>query len=827
MSGVQRTALLATLAVTSTVALLLACAATAGATALPPGTRLHVTITLRPRDPAALGGYAQAVSTPGSPAYLHYLTPRQFARRFAPRPAQIARVRRSLQAHGLRPGPTAAGGLSIPVLATAGQVERGLSVSLSARSLHGRRLAIAASARPRLGNGADRVVQSVLGLNTTGAPRPLLARSPAAALLRGARSGLRSAAARAPHVATGGPQACSDARTAAANQSAYTADQIASAYDFSGLYGAGNTGAGVTVAVYELEPNLAGDIAAYQACYGTHAPVSYIPVDGGVGSGSGSGEAALDIENLIGLAPGVNVLVYQGPNSQSSGPGSGPYDTLAAIVNQNRARVVSISWGECEPVLGQGGAAAEASLFQQAAVQGQTVIAASGDAGSEDCNDGTVSGDTELAVDDPASQPFVTGIGGTTLQFPGPRPTESVWNAGGSITGGLVQAGAGGGGISSLWTMPRDQLDASPLLGVLSAGRTGTTCLDLGGYCREVPDVSANADPSAGYVVYWSGDSIGEPSGWQSIGGTSAAVPVWAALMALSDASRACAAGPVGFAGPALYRAAGSSYGGNFNDVRTGNNDFTGTNGGSFGAHSGYDEASGLGSPNGAPLAAAVCAATLRLVNPGTLHMTARASVARRLRANDPRGVAISFGASGLPPGLKLSQTTGQLTGTPRRSGTFAVNERAQDEQGSTAATTFSISVGRAPGLSRLSTAGLRTRHPRIGFTLTAGRGAPSFSRLSLSVPAGLRVASGRGLSLKARGVRRPGFRARVSRGVLEISLRRSLSQLSLRLTSPGLKSSSGRRPHARRRGTPRLGLSVLDTGAGTSSLHARLRGLS
>jgi hypothetical protein len=371
--------------------------------------------------------------------------------------------------------------------------------------------------------------------------------------------------------------------------------------------------------------------------------------------------------------------------------------------------------------------------------------------------------------------------------------------------------------------MSRAQLDATSLLGVLSAGRTGNQCLNPGGYCREVPDVSADADPTTGYVIYWSGSSTGGSSGWQSIGGTSAGVPVWVALMALADASPACAAAPVGFAGPALYRAAGSSYAGNFNDVRAGNNDFTGTHGGSFGAHAGYDEASGLGSPNAAPLAGALCADTLSLPNPGTLHMTLRANISRRLQANDPRGVAISFSARGLPAGLKLAQSTGQLTGQPRHTGTFAVSEHAQDAQGSAASTTFALTVGSAPRLSRVSAAGLRSRRPRVGFTLTAGRGAPPFSRVTVTVPRGLKLVSARHLSLRARGVRHPSFRARVVRGSLQVTLRHSLSELSLVLRSPGLRRSAGRRRRVRR---PQLTLSVLDTGSGTTRLRTRLRGL-
>ena len=105
-----------------------------------------------------------------------------------------------------------------------------------------------------------------------------------------------------------------------------------------------------------------------------------------------------------------------GQNSHSGAPGSGPFDTFRAIIDQDRAQVVSVSWGECEQALGSADAAAENTLFEQAAVQGQTIVAAAGDSGSEDCAFGSNQRQTQLAVDDPSSQPFVTGVGGTTLQ---------------------------------------------------------------------------------------------------------------------------------------------------------------------------------------------------------------------------------------------------------------------------------------------------------------------------------------------------------------------------------------------------------------------------
>ena len=93
---------------------------------------------------------------------------------------------------------------------------------------------------------------------------------------------------------TGGPQPCSAASSDGSANDAYTADQLASAYRFSSLYGAGDLGAGQTVALFELEPNLTSDISAYQSCYGTSATVTYLKEDGGAGSGAGEGEAAGD-----------------------------------------------------------------------------------------------------------------------------------------------------------------------------------------------------------------------------------------------------------------------------------------------------------------------------------------------------------------------------------------------------------------------------------------------------------------------------------------------------------------------------------------------------
>ena len=214
-------------------------------------------------------------------------------------------------------------------------------------------------------------------------------------------------------------------------------------YGLTGLYDQGDLGAGQTVAVYELEPYSADDIATYQDCYGTSAPVGNVSVDGGAGVGYGEGEAALDIEDVIGLAPKARINVYEGPNSYA-----GAYDTYAAIMAQDTARVISVSWGRCEAYSGSTLMNAENVLFEQAAIQGQTVLVASGDAGSEGCSQADGS-DNSLSVDDPASQPFVTSVGGTKIVNPATPPGEVVWNE--------PSHGASGGGISEMWAAPAYQ----------------------------------------------------------------------------------------------------------------------------------------------------------------------------------------------------------------------------------------------------------------------------------------------------------------------------------------------------------------------------------
>jgi Pro-kumamolisin, activation domain/Putative Ig domain len=646
--------------------------------ALAGDARLGVTVTLEPRDPAALAGYASAVATPGAGVYHDYITPAQFAQRFGPTGAQIAAVESSLRAHGLNPEAVSANGLAIPVSATAAELSAAFSTSFQRVVVPGGRTAYANTSAPAVDASVARVVQSVVGLDTLSVPQPLALRTSAHGAARAA----------APHVATGGPQPCAAATAAAPGDKAQTADQLASAYDFSGFYGAGDFGTGQTVAIYELEGNFHADINAFQKCYGTSTSVTYTKVDHGPpapNAGSFDGlESELDIEDLIGLAPEASLIVYQGPNLGLGGPGSGPYDTYSAIISEDFAKVITTSWGLCESTLGSANAQAENTLFQEAATQGQSIIAASGDAGSEDCyNAVTNPGATGLAVDDPSSQPFVTGAGGTTLTALGPPPSEVAWND--------SCCGAGGGGISTLWPMPSYQSDAPASLGVIGPDSSGTPCAAPSrGDCRQIPDVSADAGDTSGYQIYWNGH-------WAGVFGTSGAAPTWASMIALTNATKGCGGSPVGFANPVLYRAAASSaYANVFNDITSGNNDYLGAHRGLFGARVGYDMATGLGTPIGATLAGAVCD-KVTVGNPGPQTSAVGDAVKLPLPAISTSGGSLHYVATGLPSGLLINGSTGVVSGAPTTVGSWNVMVLATAADGVVGTATFTWTVIAGP----------------------------------------------------------------------------------------------------------------------------------
>ncbi|HEY7948908.1 MAG TPA: protease pro-enzyme activation domain-containing protein, partial [Acidimicrobiales bacterium] len=414
-------------------------AVTGGPGRLPVGTRamgplrsddaISVDVALRPADPAALAAFVQAVTTPGSPQFRHFLAPGQFASRFGPAPSAVAATRAWLRSRGLVVGATARDGLLIPVSGPASVLGGAFGVGFALERLPSGRIVREPTQRPAVPSGLAATVQGVVGLDDLAQSVPQLARpSPGALPPRARTSGP------VPHA---GPSACGSAQAVGT-----TATDLAQAYSMTSLY-PGNEGQSVTVGIYELEPYSPADISTFESCY-SPAPnptISPVSVDGAApNSGPGSGESALDIEMVVGLVPAAAIDVYVGPNF-----GTGPLDVFSRMVSDDSAQVLSTSWGQCEPAAGPAEITAESDLLQVAAVQGQTFTAAAGDEGSEDCNAPGFFSNTNLEVDDPASQPWVTSVGGTELGALGPPPGESVWNTG-------IFEGTTGGGISTAWT---------------------------------------------------------------------------------------------------------------------------------------------------------------------------------------------------------------------------------------------------------------------------------------------------------------------------------------------------------------------------------------
>ncbi len=301
-------------------------------------------------------------------------------------------------------------------------------------------------------------------------------------------------------------------------------------------------------------------IAQYQA-----PQVISVSVDGGTNSpttpDSADGEVMLDIEVAGAIAPAAKIVVYFAPNTDQ-----GFLDAITTAVHDsaNQPSVISISWGSAESNWTSQALTNFDEAFQAAAAMGVTVCVASGDNGSSDgVNDGN------SHVDFPASSSFALGCGGTTLQASNTQiVNETVWND-------QPSGGATGGGVSNVFPLPAWQTG----FGVPSpSGQTGG---------RGVPDVSGDADPNTGYNIRVDGENA-------VFGGTSAVAPLWAALVARMNQQ---IGKPVGFLNPLIYAQAVEASG--FHDVTQGNN-------GSFSAAQGWDACTGLGSPDGAQLLAAL-----------------------------------------------------------------------------------------------------------------------------------------------------------------------------------------------------------------------------
>ena len=511
---------------------------------------LSLALTLPLRHTAELEDLLRGLSDSADPRFGQFLTPQEFQDRFSPTKADYARVTAYARAMGLTVVGTHSNRTVLDVTVPAAQAERVFGLHLRVyQSPEDGRYFYAPDAEPRVPATLVGALHGVVGLDNAGVWKSHLRVpvDPAYSSLFGSSF--------LPQQTGSGPGG------------GLTPSDIKKAYN---LAGASQTGAGQTLALFELDGYTASDITAYESYFGLPTvPLQTVFIDGYSGAaGGGAGEVTLDIELQAALAPGAaKILVYEGPNSSA-----GVVDTYNKIATDNLAKSISTSWGEPENSAPASVRSSENAAFQQMAAQGQSIFAAAGDSGAYDDK-------STLSVDDPASQPYMTGVGGTSLTTAGGGGTyssEKTWN------GGSVANGGGGGGISTVWSLPSYQ---SGLAG--SAASKGSTTY------RNVPDVSLDADPNTGYAIYFSG-------GWYLYGGTSCAAPLWSAFTALVNQQRTVnGLGTLGFANTPLYSTAQSArYGSDFHDIADGSTNLY------YPAVTGYDDATGLGTFNGANLLA-------------------------------------------------------------------------------------------------------------------------------------------------------------------------------------------------------------------------------
>jgi len=577
-------------------------------------TAITVTVALKLRHSDELDGVIESTYDSTSSNFRHFLTPQEFAQRFGPTPAAIERVTRHLQAAGFEVEQKSLSHLSVTGRMSA--FEREFGVSLHTFEIPATPGSPAFRFREpneaaRLATAISDDVEAVVGLDNRPRLRPMNHHVPSLSRLRAVRP-----AARAPD--TPNPPG------------EWTVQDLAKYYDVLPLYNQGITGRKRTIGIVTLASFTSSDAFAYWASLGLKVDpkrITVVNIDGGPGKPSdrsGSDETTLDVEQSGGLAPDARIVVYQAPNTDQAF-----VDAFETAISSNAADAISCSWGEWEEFLVQGTPIADPdsagdlramhNLFIQAALQGQSLSAAAGDAGSYD-NDDPASFNDVLSVDHPAADPYMLAAGGTTLPgnqdftlddgstFTVSVPTERAWSwdylnglcakLGFDPTSCGIFPVGGGGGVSVVWPVPLYQLFV-PGVRASEPGQVLTDVtqtppaqlLKLPAHFpgRNVPDISLNADPDTGYTIYYTSSARGFEIDTFG-GGTSFVAPQLAGITALLDQNAGQRLGLLSFP---LYELAltGRSYSGKhppLRDITKGNNEF-------YKATPGYDQATGLG----------------------------------------------------------------------------------------------------------------------------------------------------------------------------------------------------------------------------------------
>lgn len=379
--------------------------------------------------------------------------------------------------------------------------------------------------------------------------------------------------------------------------SCYSPADMAAQYNFPAA-STGITGKGQTIVIFDSfgSPTIRQDLTTFDNAFHIQPPPSFAiynpegavtfnythvasPADfhnKNIGTEIGwAYETTLDVEWAHAMAPGANIALVTVPIPETQG-----VQGLQNLENAQRwalTNKIGTIWSDSFATTEQAFQTPSTvisldKLYQQAAAQGVSVFFASGDTGVLNTNKQGIPYPYPT-VNFPSSSPYVISVGGTEITNPPATAItsyqgESVWND---------TYGAGGGGYSSIFGETTYQNSAQ---------------ISDPSAMRGLPDVSYNAAVISSVLIWESFDPSG--SGWIEIGGTSAATPQWAAVTALINQ----ADGPQGFIAPKLYNLATnpSNYAGAFHDIVAGNNSFFGITG--YSATSGWDAASGLGTPN-------------------------------------------------------------------------------------------------------------------------------------------------------------------------------------------------------------------------------------
>ncbi|MGA6951568.1 MAG: S53 family peptidase, partial [Candidatus Sulfotelmatobacter sp.] len=590
----------------------------------------HMLLTLLPDSTQqdVLNQLVDAQHNPESPYYHQWLTPEQYGERFGVSDADTAQIVSWLQEHGMQVEEVTAGRRSIIFSGTAAQVQTAFHTAIHTYKI-GDEVHHANVNDPEIPAALVQVVGGVVSLHDFHSePMHGLVRKPS------------------PDFSSGGAYYLAPA-------------DFATIYDLNPLYQQSITGSGQSVAIVARSNINIADARQFRTFFGLPANDPQIIVNGtdpGIWSANEETEADLDVEwsGAVARSATIKFVVSKSTNSSDGVDLSAQY-----IVNHNLAPVMSTSFGLCEASLGSSGNSFLNSLWQQAAAEGITVFVSSGDSGAAGCDSASALTATHgRAVNGLCSTPYSVCVGGTefndlanpTLYWSPSNSSgtqasalsyipEIVWNASGPDYG----LWASGGGASAVYAKPSWQAGT----GVPADGK------------RDVPDVALSSAGHDGYLIYQNGELY-------VVGGTSAASPSFAGVMALVVQNTAARQGNASVAFYSLaskQRAGGASV---FHDTTIGNNSVPGQAG--FNATVGYDQATGLGSINGSILVnhwadattppsfhAALSANSLSVTGGSNKSLTLNVTVSGGFNA------AVTFSITGLPGGVSDTFTPAKL----------------------------------------------------------------------------------------------------------------------------------------------------------------------